>query len=265
MTVQPQCMQRGRSRLSIDAGRITGRARTMRTTTVLIADSHELIRESMAVLLDRHPSLEVVGAVAEGRSAVSLAKSLKPNVVILDADLDYIDGLQASRQIRVDTPGTGVVMLSTHGRPDQMREFVRDDSSGKAFLVKSALQSVADIVRTVEDVAAGRTVLDPSMVSKLTDGSSARVNGSLRTLSPREVQVLALMAEAYSNRAIAQALFIQPRTVEHHISSILSKLGFNASGDRHGRVHAVLTYLSAAGFLPRRQENTDEVFERFAA
>jgi len=237
----------------------------MRTTTVLIADSQELTRESLTVLLNRDPSLEVVATVGDGKSAVSVARSLRPRVAILDIGLPHIDGLQAARQIRADTPGTGIVMLSGHERGEYLREFMKDDSSGKAFLLKSALNSVGELVRTIEDVCAGRTVLDPSMVSELTTAGVAKVGGSLRVLSRREVQVLSLMAEAYSNRAIAGALFIQPRTVEHHISSILAKLGFTASGDRHGRVHAVLTYLDSTGRLPLRADSEEEPWGRFAA
>jgi len=237
----------------------------MHTTTVLIACSQELTRESLTVLLNRDPSTEVVGTVADGKSAISTARLLRPRVAIIEVDLPCIDGLQASRQIRVDTPDTGIIMLSTHDDDEYLREFLKDDSAGKAFLLKSALNSVDELVRTIEDVSAGRTVLDPSMVSKLTTNGVAKVGGSLRALSPREAEVLALMAKAYSNRAIAQALFIQPRTVEHHISSILAKLGFNASGDRHGRVHAVLTFLDATGRLPLRIDSPEEPWGRFAA
>ena len=127
------------------------------------------------------------------------------------------------------------------------------------------MSTVGELLRTIEDVAAGRTVLDPSMVSALTTSGSVKVGGSLRSLSPREVQVLALMAKAYSNRAIAQSLFIQPRTVEHHISSILGKLGFNGGGERHGRVHAVLTYLEATGRLPSLMEDAEQPTVPFAA
>ena len=237
----------------------------MRKTSVLIADSQELTRESLTVLLNRDPSLEVVATVADGKSAVSVARSLRPRVAILDVGLPRVDGLQAARQIRIDTPGTGIVMLSGNDRAEYLREFMKDDSSGKAFLLKSALNSIGELVRTIEDVCMGRTVLDPSMVSKLTTAGVAKVGGSLSVLSRREVQVLSLMAEAYSNRAIAQALFIQPRTVEHHISSILAKLGFTASGDRHGRVHAVLTYLDSTGLLPLRTDGAEEPWDRFAA
>jgi len=237
----------------------------MQTTTVLIAHSQELTRDSLTVLLNRDPSTEVVATIADGKSAISMARLLQPRAAILEVDLPGIDGLQVARQIRVDTPGIGIVMLSAHGRAEHLREFMKDDSSGKAFLLKSALNSIGELVRTIEDVSAGRTVLDPSMVSKLTTDRVAKVGGSLRALSPREAQVLGLMAKAYGNRAIAGELFIQTRTVEHHISSILAKLGFNASGGRHGRVHAVLTYLGAIGQLPVNTDAPDGPWGRFAA
>lgn len=109
-----------------------------------------------------------------------------------------------------------------------------------------------------EDVTAGRTVLDPAMVSKLTSDEGVRFSGALKNLSPRELQVLGLMAKAHSNRAIAEALFIQPRTVEHHISSVLAKLGFNSNGERHGRVFAILTYLESTGQLPIHEGEVEQ-------
>ena len=222
----------------------------MQTISILIADDHELTRESLAVLLDREPGIEVVGVAADGRTAISMAKSLQPTVAILDVNLPLINGIQVARQMRVDSPRTGLVMLSNHDRGEYLKEFMRDDSAGKAFLLKATLRNTRDIVRSIEDVTAGRTVLDPAMVSKLTSDDGVRLRGALKNLSPRELQVLGLMAKAHSNRAIAEALFIQPRTVEHHISSVLAKLGFNSNGAKHGRVFAILTYLESTGQLP---------------
>lgn len=222
----------------------------MQNTTVLIADDHELNRESLAVLLDREPGFEIVGSVADGRSAISMTKSLRPSVVVVDVNLPGINGLQVARQVRVDSPRSGIVMLSSHDRGEYLKEFMRDDSAGKAFVLKRSLRNTRDVIRTIEDVCAGRTVLDPAMVSKLTSDESVRVGGALKSLSQREMQVLGLMAKAYSNKAIAENLYIQPRTVEHHISSVLAKLGFNSASDRHGRAFAILTYLEATGQLP---------------
>ncbi len=230
----------------------------MQKTTVLIADDHELMRESLVVLLGREAGVEVAGVATDGRSAIAMARSLQPRVAIIDVSLPVINGLQVARQVRLDSPRTGIIMLSTHDRGEYLKEFLRDDSAGKAFLLKSTIRSTKDLLRSIEDVIAGRTVLDPAMVTKLTSDDTVRVSGALKALSPRELQVLGLMAKAYSNKAIADTLFIQPRTVEHHISSVLSKLAFNGSGDRHGRVFAILTYLEATGQLPTLSPGLDE-------
>ncbi len=222
----------------------------MQKTTVLIADDHELMRESLVVLLGREQGVEIAGVAMDGRTAISLARSIQPRVAVIDVNLPVIPGLQVARQVRLDSPQTGIIMLSSHDRGDYLKEFLRDDSSGKAFLLKNTIRSAKDLMRSVEDVMAGRTVLDPALVTKLTSDDSVRVSGALKSLSPRELQVLGLMARAHSNKSIAETLYIQPRTVEHHISSILAKLGFNSASERHGRVFAILTYLEATGQLP---------------
>ena len=174
----------------------------------------------------------------------------------MDLALPRINGIEAARRIRETVPGTGVIILSAHDRAEYMKEFLKEDSAGKAYLLKESLNSTRDLVRTIQDVAVGRTVLDPVMVSKLTSSPNVQINSSLKGLTSRELQVLSHMAQANnSNRSIAEALYIQPRTVEHHISSILAKLGFNANGELHGRVHAVLTYLNATGQLPLKRHD----------
>jgi DNA-binding NarL/FixJ family response regulator len=174
---------------------------------------------------------------------------------MMDLALPRINGIEAARRIRETVPGTGVIILSAHDRAEYMKEFLKEDSAGKAYLLKESLNSTRDLVRTIQDVAVGRTVLDPVMVSKLTSSPNVQINSSLKGLTSRELQVLSHMAQANSNRSIAEALYIQPRTVEHHISSILAKLGFNANGELHGRVHAVLTYLDATGQLPLKRHD----------
>lgn len=219
-------------------------------TSVIIADDHELLRESLTLILGREPSIDIVGAVSDGHALVKAVATLRPAVVMMDLALPRINGIEAARLIREAVPGTGVIILSAHDRAEYMKEFLKEDSAGKAYLLKESLNSTRDLVRTIQDVAVGRTVLDPIMVSKLTSSPNVQINSSLKGLTSRELQVLSHMAQANSNRSIAEALYIQPRTVEHHISSILAKLGFNANGELHGRVHAVLTYLDATGQLP---------------
>lgn len=228
-------------------------------TTVLIADGHEMMRESLSMILGRDSAVRVVGVAADGQAAVAMCAAIHPDVVILDIGLPRLNGIEAGRQIRGASPATGLVLLSVHDRAEYMKEFLKDDSVGKAFLLKGNLSSTRDLVRTIQDVAVGRTVLDPTMVTKLTTNQNVKVGSRLKGLTNRELQVLALMARAHSNKAVADILYIQPRTVEHHISSILAKLGFNSDGDTHGRVHAVLTYLDATGQLPLKQHELTEV------
>ena len=231
-------------------------------TTVLIADGHEMMRESMSVVLARDAAVRVVGVAADGQAAVTMAAAIHPDVAILDIGLPRINGIEAGRQIRQMAPATGLVLLSAHDRAEYMKEFLKDDSVGKAFLLKGNLSTTRDLIRTIQDVAVGRTVLDPTMVSKLTTNQNVRVGSRLKGLTNRELQVLALMAKAHSNKAVAEILYIQPRTVEHHISSILAKLGFNSDGESHGRVHAVLTYLDATGQLPLKQTDMMDPADR---
>jgi DNA-binding NarL/FixJ family response regulator len=226
--------------------------------TVLIADGHEMMRESLSLLLGSEPGVRVVGVASEGQSAVALAAATRPQVVILDIGLPKLDGVVAGQQIRTAAQGTGLVLISAHDRARYLKEFLKDDPAGKAYLLTSSLNSTRDLIRTIVDIAAGRTVLDPAMVSKLTTSQHVSLGSNLRGLTQRELQVLALMAKAHSNKSVAEVLFIQPRTVEHHISSILSKLGSQSEGEYHGRVRAVLTYLEAIGHLPLRSEYAPE-------
>jgi DNA-binding NarL/FixJ family response regulator len=233
--------------------------------TVLIADGHEMMRESLSLLLGRENGVRVVGVASEGPSAVALAAATRPQVVLLDIGLPKLDGVATGQQIRAAAPATGLVLFSATDRAHYLKEFLKDDPAGKAYLLTSSLNSTRDLVRTIGDVAAGRTVLDPAMVSKLTTAQHVNLGSSLKGLTQRELQVLALMAKAHSNKSVAEVLYIQPRTVEHHISSILSKLGFQSEGEYHGRVRAVLTYLEAIGHLPLRSEYAPEPGKTVAA
>jgi DNA-binding NarL/FixJ family response regulator len=228
---------------------------------IVIADGHELMRESFSLLLGREDSVEVVAAVADGPAALAAPSENRPDAIIVDIGLPKINGIEVSSKIRETLPETGIILISSHDRAEYMKEFLKDDSAGKAYLLKATLNSTRDLIRTIQDVCVGRTVLDPAMVSKLTTSTNVRVGSELKGLTNRELQVIALMAKAHSNRAIAEILYIQPRTVEHHISSILAKLGFNADGEYHGRVHAVLTYLDATGQLPLQAHDLHRVAE----
>ena len=214
---------------------------------VLIVDDQEVIREAFGMLLSSDPTVDLVGALSDGESAVKMVPILNPDVVIMDVKMPGINGIAAAQRIREAHPEVGIILLSAYDDSEYIREFLRDDPRGKSYLLKHTLGTMDELSRTIHDVAAGRTVLDPIMVEKLTSQKGIAENSPLRTLTRRELEVLSLMAKACTNSTIASILYIQPRTVEHHINSIFSKLGIAPETGQHARVQAVLAFLKATG------------------
>lgn len=214
---------------------------------VMIVDDQEVIREAFGMLLSAEPSVDLVGALADGESAIQMVPVLKPDVVIMDVKMPGLNGISAAQRIRELYPEVGIILLSAYDDSEYIREFLKDDPRGKSYLLKHTLGTMDELIRTIHDVAAGRTVLDPIMVEKLTSQKGISENSPLKDLTKRELEVLALMAKACTNSTIASILYIQPRTVEHHINSIFSKLGIAPESGQHARVQAVLAYLKATG------------------
>jgi DNA-binding NarL/FixJ family response regulator len=204
---------------------------------VLIADRQELTREAFKKLLEEHPALDVVGVAGDGEEVLRKAHALRPGVLILDADLPRLGGLEVTKRLRGEWPQMGIVLFFSQAS-GEAEEFLRDGPGGKACLLRDSVKTVESLVRTVLDVAEGRTILDPLMARRV-----VAVGGQpLNQLTEREKEVLRLMAEGYSNGTIGQLLFLQPKTIEYHINHIFSKLNV-AGGEYHARVQAVLTYL----------------------
>ena len=214
---------------------------------VMIVDDQEVIREAFGMLLASDPTVDLLGALSDGESAIKMVPVLKPDVVIMDVKMPGINGIAAAQSIREAYPEVGIILLSAYDDAEYIREFLKDDPRGKSYLLKHTLGRIDELVRTIHDVAAGRTVLDPIMVEKLTTQKGISENSPLRSLTRREIEVMALMAKACTNGTIANILFIQPRTVEHHINSIFSKLSISPENGQHARVQAVLSYLKATG------------------
>ncbi len=214
---------------------------------VLIVDDQEVIREAFGMLLSSDPTVDLVGALSDGESAVKMVPILNPDVVIMDVKMPGINGIAAAQRIRESHPEVGIILLSAYDDSEYIREFLRDDPRGKSYLLKHTLGTMDELSRTIHDVASGRTVLDPIMVEKLTSQKGIAENSPLRTLTRRELEVLSLMAKACTNSTIASILYIQPRTVEHHINSIFSKLGIAPETGQFARVQAVLAFLKATG------------------
>ncbi len=214
---------------------------------VVIVDDQEVIREAFGTLISHEPTINLVGSLSNGEEAVEMVPVLNPSVVVMDVKMPGLNGIAAAQQLRETRPELGIILLSAYEDSEYIRDFLKDDPKGKAYLLKHTLGTIDDLIRTIHDVSSGRTVLDPIMVEKLTAEKGLPENSPLRELTKRELEVLALIAKACTNSTIASILYIQPRTVEHHINSIFSKLGIAAEIGQHARVQAVLAYLKASG------------------
>ena len=214
---------------------------------VIIVDDQEVIREAFGMLLSSDATVDLVGSFADGETAIQMVPVLKPDVVIMDVKMPGINGIAAAQRIRENHPEVGIILLSAYDDSEYIREFLKDEPRGKSYLLKHTLGTIDELIRTIHDVASGRTVLDPIMVEKLTSQKGISENSPLKDLTRRELEVISLMAKACTNSTIASILYIQPRTVEHHINSIFSKLGIAPETGQHARVQAVLAYLRATG------------------
>ncbi len=208
---------------------------------IVIGEDSVLFREGLARLL-ADSGHEVVAKAPDATALLSAIRATRPDLAIIDVRMppDHTDdGARAARQLREDYPDLGIVLLSQHVEVHHSVELARTGRFG--YLLKDRVFDVDDFLEALRRVAAGGSALDPEVVARLI--GPGRRGDPLRTLTPRERDVLALMAEGRTNKGIARNLWITERTVETHIGSILAKLGINDSDQDHRRVLAVLTYL----------------------
>ncbi len=209
---------------------------------MVVADDDALLREGIASLL-KDAGHEVVGRAHDAPDLLLKVATHLPDVAVVDVRMPpgkADDGLVAAAEIRRDHPAVAVLVLSQHLEPAYMLELVGDDASGVGYLLKDRVRDVEEFVDAVERVAAGGTAFDPAVVSTLVGG---RRGALLDELSEREREVLALIAEGRSNRAIAGQLHVSARAVERHVQSIFQKLRLPDTEDDNRRVLAVLALL----------------------
>jgi serine/threonine-protein kinase PknK len=213
-------------------------------TRVIVADDDMLLREGLASLLDRS-GFEVVGQAGDAEELMALVRELVPDLVLVDIRMPPthgVEGLEAARAIREELPQIGILVLSAHVEVDHAMELI---AGGEriGYLLKSRVRDVRALVETIERVAGGGTVLDPELVRELV--ASRHRDDPLERLTPREREVLGLMAEGRSNAGIARALWVTEGTVEKHVHRIFTKLPLAEGEDDHRRVLAVITFLDA--------------------
>ena len=210
---------------------------------VVLAEDHFLLRDGLTRLLQAH-GLQVAAAVDNSDDLLSAVTAHTPDVAIVDVRLPPTftdEGLRGALAARATVPGLPVLVLSQYVEQIYARELLTGGTGGIGYLLKDRVLDGAQFIDAVRRVAGGGTAMDPEVIAQLLDRSAA--DGTLESLSPREREVLEMMAEGRSNTAIAQRLFITERAVAKHTASIFLKLNLQPSDDDNRRVLAVLAYL----------------------
>ncbi len=210
---------------------------------VVIAEDAVLLREGLRWVLG-DAGLDVVGTAGNPGKLLDMVAAWHPDVVLADIRMpptQTTEGLLAAREIRTRWPDVAVVVLSQHVETEHLFDLLGQDPRGVGYVLKERVADVGQFVAAIGRVAAGESVIDPEVVARLL--SRTRRDSPLEILTDRELDVLALMAEGRSNQAIADQLFMSPKTLETHIGTIFAKLGLAPAASDHRRVLAVLTYL----------------------
>jgi DNA-binding NarL/FixJ family response regulator len=212
---------------------------------IVIAEDSVLLRDGLIRMLSDHGH-EIVGSVEDAVGLVDLVESESPDLVVLDVRMPPThtdEGIRAALELRARRPDLPVLVLSQYVEENYASELLSGDLSGVAYVLKDRVTEVGEFLETVDRIADGGTAIDPEVVSQLL--ARTRRQEPLSDLSPREREVLGLMAEGRSNGAIASALFITERAVEKHVKSIFQKLRLPPAETDHRRVLAVVRYLEA--------------------
>ncbi|MGB7684671.1 MAG: response regulator transcription factor [Solirubrobacterales bacterium] len=214
---------------------------------VIVADDSTLLREGLVRLLEE-AGLEVVGQAGDAEELLRKVRAHKPDVAVVDVRMPPThtdEGLRAAREIRAELPEVSVLVLSQHVEVAYARELLAESAEGLGYLLKDRVADVDALTDAVRRVGEGGSALDPEVVSQML--GRRRNDDPLEQLTPREREVLGLMAEGRSNGAIAAELVVTERAVEKHVTGIFSKLELGSSSEDHRRVLAVLHFLDQPG------------------
>ena len=213
---------------------------------VVFAEDNYLVREGTAALLQSSDEVELVGTAESLDELLSAVEEFAPDVVLTDIRMppsNTTEGIDAARKIRTDHPEIGVVVLSQFAEEEYAFELLKDGAAGLGYLLKERVSNLEEIVRALNEVAKGGSVLDPKVVEALVAAKDRMAHSPLASLTDREREVLENMAQGKNNAAIAKSMFLTERAVEKHINSLFHKLGLSEEIDVHRRVMAVLAFL----------------------
>ena len=209
---------------------------------VIVADDDVLLREGIASLLER-TGYQVVGQAGDGSELMHLVREQRPDLVVVDIRMPpthSTEGLEAAGAIREELPETAILILSAHVEVAHAMTLLASGSRS-GYLLKSRVTDIDEFLDTLDRVSRGGCVVDPNLVQELV--SARKVDDPLESLTPREREVLALMAEGRSNAGISRRLWVTEGTVENHVHHIMAKLRLPEADDDHRRVLAVITFL----------------------
>jgi DNA-binding NarL/FixJ family response regulator len=213
---------------------------------VVFAEDNYLVREGTAALLQTADEVELIGTASGLDELLTAVQELKPEVVLTDIRMpptNTTEGIDAARRIRAEHPDIGVVVLSQFAEEAYAYELLKDGAAGLGYLLKERVANLEELVRAINEVAKGGSVLDPKVVEALVSAKDRMAHSPLATLTDREREVLEHMAQGQNNASIAKSLFLTERAVEKHINSLFHKLGLSEETDVHRRVMAVLAFL----------------------
>jgi DNA-binding NarL/FixJ family response regulator len=207
---------------------------------IMIVEDEGLFRDMLKISLSAVANLEIVDAVSDGISAIDGASRLYPDVILMDIELGGDpNGIDAGRAIKMDHPDMGIVILSSHRERQYLSRIAAEESSGWSYLLKQSVSDSGALARAIEGAASGLVVMDPTVVNSLKPRKGSVTSG----LTPRQQEVLTMMAQGYNNAAIAEKLVLGTKSVENYINAIYQELNLSHNGPLHPRVQAVLTYV----------------------
>jgi DNA-binding NarL/FixJ family response regulator len=213
---------------------------------VVFAEDNYLVREGTAALLAEIPEVELVGTAESKDGLLAAVETLSPDAVLTDIRMpptNTSEGIEAAREIRSRYPAIGVVVLSQFADEEYAYDLLKDGAAGLGYLLKERVADVEEVVRALNEVAKGGSVLDPKVVEALVAAKDRMAHSPLASLTDREREVLGHMAQGQNNAGIAASLFLTERAVEKHINSLFHKLDLTEEPAVHRRVMAVLAFL----------------------
>jgi DNA-binding NarL/FixJ family response regulator len=213
---------------------------------VVFAEDNYLVREGTAALLANSADVDLVGTATDFEELLLAVDELRPDVVLTDIRMpptNTTEGIDAARKIRGEHPEIGVVVLSQFAEEGYAYDLLKDGAAGLGYLLKERVADVSELIRALNEVSTGGSVLDPKVVEALVSAKDRMAHSPLAQLTEREREVLEQMAQGKNNAAIAKSMFLTERAVEKHINSLFHKLALSEEPEVHRRVIAVLAFL----------------------